>query len=116
MSKISQVCNKFRNEFHADGAGLKRPSEFADTGLRRTFGTKRGKTCFKMDDGTILEINNCGVYCFTRPALLRLAMLLTDSLTAEAIRNELSAFAEETVSSNDSDDQLDQMDSPPPQN
>lgn len=97
---IKKVYNRYKAEFDGDGSRFVKSSEFTGIGLPQIKSNKRGYTTFKLEDGTLLEINNSGMRCFSRQAVLRLAMLLPGSETAEEIRTQLEAIIPENSNEN----------------
>ena len=106
---LKQVYVYNRAEIDNDGVMMMKPCDFdklADDDFRgnnelplkndenhpvyvRVKTGKRGSTSFLLEDGTIVEIQNAGVRCFSSRAILRIAMLLRDSEVAKEVRTQL---------------------------
>ncbi|MCM1276980.1 MAG: hypothetical protein NC299_16720 [Lachnospiraceae bacterium] len=82
-----------KDEFDNDGVHFKQLSDFKSlVGLNSTdlkMAQRRGFLELTFPDGTIVAINNKGVKCFPKRAVLRMGMLLRDSRIAKEIRTQL---------------------------
>lgn len=59
---------------------------------------KQGSVVFQFDENTTLEIPYRGIRCFSKRAVLRIAMLLRDSIIAQEVRTQLlNTFEHSTV-------------------
>lgn len=76
---IKKVYERNKEEIDSDNTMIKKPEDFSSDILSPLKGTKRGVSSFQMNDGSVLEVQNFGVRCFSRRAILRIAMLLRDS-------------------------------------
>lgn len=90
---VSSQYKYNKEEFDGDGVHLKRLDEFKNlvalnsSNLKMT--QQRGFLELTLPDGTIVAINNKGVKCFPKRAILRMGMLLRDSPIAKEIRTQL---------------------------
>ncbi len=97
---IQSQYKRNKNEFDGDGVILKKPSDFKSLGCsaRTTQNQTRGSTTVVFEDGTELLINNCGIKCFPKRAILRMGMLLQGSRVSQEIRTQLlNTFERATV-------------------
>lgn len=90
---IGSQYNYNKDEFDSDGVHLKRLDEFKSLVALNSSNLKmlqhRGFLELTLPDGTIVAINNKGVKCFPKRAILRMGMLLRDSRIAREIRTQL---------------------------
>lgn len=86
---LKEVYRRNKDEIDSDGTVLKKVDEFRGNNLLPLKSGKRGTTAFQSEDGTIIEIQNAGTRCFSRRAVLRIAMLLRDSKVAQEVRTQL---------------------------
>lgn len=93
---LNKVYRRNKDEIDSDGTVLKKVDEFRGDKLSPLKSGKRGTTAFQLGDGSIIEIQNAGVRCFSRRAVLRIAMLLRDSKVAQEIRTQLLNIFEKT--------------------
>lgn len=81
--------NKLPLKNDDDSVAEIRPDDFSRKYFLRLKTNKRGVSTFRLEDGTIIEIQNFGVRCFSARAILRIAMLLRDSEVAKEVRTQL---------------------------
>ena len=62
-----------------------------------TLKTVKGKSIIKLSDDITLEIPNRGIRCFSKRAILRIGMLLRDSVVAKEVRTQLLNTLEEST-------------------
>lgn len=86
---LRQVYKRNQAEIDSDGTALMKPDDFSRDTMSRLKNGKRGATLFQLEDGTIIEVQNFGVRCFSARAILRIAMLLRDSEVAKEVRTQL---------------------------
>lgn len=82
-----------RDEFDEDGVHTKKPSDIRSLSGSQTptlkTAQRRGFLEITLSDDTIIAIPNCGVKCFPKRAVLRMGMLLRDSVVAKEVRTQL---------------------------
>lgn len=90
-----------RGEFDEDGTHFKQLIDFKNLVGSKTpnlkIAQRRGFLELTLPDGTIVAINNKGVNCFPKRAILRMGMLLRDSRIAKEIRTQLLNVFEHTT-------------------
>ena len=96
LDLLRKVYERNQQEIDSDGTRLCKLDDFRGDNLSRLKSGKRGTTAFQSEDGTIIEVQNAGVRCFSRRAVLRIAMLLRDSAVAQEIRTQLLNIFEKT--------------------
>ena len=96
IEAIQSVYKRNKEEIDSDGTMIKKPSDFRVSNLNNLKNNKRGTSVFQLEDGTIIEIQNYGIKCFSRRAILRIAMLLRDSRVAQEVRTQLLNVFENT--------------------
>ena len=104
---IRQLYVRNREEIDSDGVAMKKSGDFGSDNLSRPNIHKRGCVVFEYN-GVQFEVNNSGTRCFSRRAILRIAMLLRDSRVAQEVRTQLlNVFekAEDDVKVSDIDDE-----------
>lgn len=89
VETIQKQYQRNKDEFDSDGTSTKPLTSFNSLGWTRCPTQNRGSTTFKIDENTIITINNCGIKCFPKRAVLRMGMLLRDSRVAKEVRNQL---------------------------
>lgn len=88
-SNTLEMCYKRnRDEIEPDGVALKSISEIKGVHLV-PIRIEQGKTIFQLADNITFEVPNRGIKCFSKRAILRIAMLLRDSEVAKEIRTQL---------------------------
>lgn len=92
---ITQVYLRNQNEIDSDGVELKKLNDFSKVTSCHLRSSK-GQCVFGLEDGTELEVPNRGARCFSRRAVLRIAMLLRDSTVAQEIRTQLLNIFDKT--------------------
>lgn len=98
VETIQKQYQRNKDEFDSDGTSTKPLTSFNSLGWTRCPTQNRGSTTFKIDENTIITINNCGIKCFPKRAVLRMGMLLHDSRVAKEIRTQLlNTFEHATV-------------------
>lgn len=83
------------DELKADGTVIKSAKDFLNL-LEGELETKKGKTIFILKNKTTLEVPNRGLRVFPRRAILRIGMLLRDSVVAKEVRTTLLNIEEKT--------------------
>lgn len=82
-----------RDEFDEDGVHTKKPYDMKSLSGSQTptlkMAQRRGFLEITLDDNTVVAIPNCGVKCFPKRAILRMGMLLRDSVIAKEVRTQL---------------------------
>ena len=86
---IKHVYLSNSKEIDGDGTAMMRTEDFSRESFSRLKSGKRGMSTFQLEDGTIIEVQNFGVRCFSARAILRIAMLLRDSEVAKEVRTQL---------------------------
>lgn len=92
---IKLVCARHNDELILDGMELKSYKYFLklpDVTLK----TEKGKSTYTYSDGTEIVIPNRGLKVFPRRAILRIGMLLRDSVVAKEVRTQLLNIEEKT--------------------
>lgn len=102
IDTVKKQYQRNQDEFDSDGTHFKKLSDF-----KSLEGTKcphlktaqrRGFLEITFPDNTIVAINNKGVKCFPKRAVLRMGMLLRDSRVAKEVRTQLlNVFQHATV-------------------
>lgn len=84
-----KTCYKInKNEIDLDGVVVKPYKDFS-TVLGKPLKTEKGKATFKISESIIIDIPTRGINVFPQRAILRIGMLLRDSLIAKEIRTQL---------------------------
>lgn len=90
---ISSQYNYNKDEFDSDGVHLKQLNDFKSLSDLNSITLKttqrRGFLEITLPNNTIVTIPNCGVKCFPKRAILRMGMLLRDSVIAKEVRTQL---------------------------
>lgn len=86
---IQKQYQRNKDEFDNDGVILKPASAFGSLGWTKCPSQNRGSITYLISENTYLTINNCGVKCFPKRAILRMGMLLRDSVIAKEVRTQL---------------------------
>lgn len=90
---IDKVYRRNKNEIDLDGTTIKKQIDFDSDNLSES---KRGSKTFDFGNNNIVEISNFGTRCFSKRAILRIAMLLRDSEVAQEVRTQLLNVFEKT--------------------
>lgn len=104
LETVRAQYNKNKDEFELDG--VKKYSISDVNSLIGAFSTNlkttnyRGKMEIEFDENTKLVIPNVGIILFPKRAVLRMGMLLRDSVIAQEIRTQLLNIAENVISEN----------------
>ena len=87
----------FRNQREIDSDGVRSVAyrDFSNVSFCNVRNEK-GKSIYELDNGMTLEVPNRGTRCFSRRAVLRIAMLLRDSKIAQEIRTQLLNIFDKT--------------------
>lgn len=87
----------FRNQREIDSDGVRSVAhrDFFNVSFCNVRNEK-GKSIYELNNGMMLEVPNRGTRCFSRCAVLRIAMLLRDSAVAQEIRTQLLNIFEKT--------------------
>ena len=89
VSVIKMCYNRNKQEISLDGVLKKKLSDFYEGNEKlHSFVKTKYNISFKCDEYTVV-IPNCGTLCFSKRAILRVAMLLRDSKIAQEIRTQL---------------------------
>ena len=91
---IEKVYDRNKEEFEKDGAKPFSLTDFKTTGCRFENVGKRGITGLVLDDGSLCMVPTRGLRLFPKRAVLRIAMLLTGSEVAKAVRTALLNLTE----------------------
>jgi len=84
-----KTCYKVnKDEINLDGVIVKPYKDFS-TVLGKPLKTEKGKATFKVSESIIIEIPTRGINVFPQRAILRIGMLLRDSLIAKEVRTQL---------------------------
>ena len=95
-----QICStRNKDELDYDGVCIKTPLDFKEifkvTACDfKDLEQKHGKLIIHIDDNTTIEIPNRGIKMFPKRAILRVGMLLRDSVIAKEIRTQLLNIVE----------------------
>lgn len=89
VEAIQKTYQRNKEEIDSDGTIFKKPSEFRGDNMSSLKSNKRGISLFELPDGNTLEVQNYGTRCFSQRAILRIAMLLRDSVIAKEVRTQL---------------------------
>jgi hypothetical protein len=95
VETIQKVYQRNKEELDEDGVYVKSNKEFLN-GLNVQLETSKGKSIISYDDGIKIEIPNRGLKVFPRRAILRIGMLLRDSIIAKEIRTQILNIEEKT--------------------
>ena len=98
MEVIRQCYLRNKEEISLDGVTKKKISDFNESdSLSHSFTKTQHNISFKIDNYEIV-IPNCGILCFSQRAILRIGMLLRDSVIAKEVRTQLlNIFENSTV-------------------
>lgn len=91
---IEKLYDRNHDELEADGAKHMSISGFKTTGCRFESLGQKGLTGLVLDDGSIYKVPTRGIRLFPKRAVLRIAMLLTGSDVAKAVRTTLLNLTE----------------------
>ena len=92
---IEKVCERHYDELESDGMCGKKYSELSNlhyVGMK----TAKGKVTFTFENGDSFDYPTRGTKVFTRRAILRIGMLLRDSVVAKEVRTQLLNIEEKT--------------------
>lgn len=92
---IETIYARHRNELETDGVSLKSYKEFLNI-QNEGLETVVGKTIFHLENNETLVVPNRGLKVFPRRAILRVGMLLRDSIVAKEVRTQLLNIEEKT--------------------
>ena len=92
---IETICTRHKDELETDGVSLKSYKEFLNI-QNEGLETVVGKTIFLLVNGESLTVPNRGLKVFPRRAILRVGMLLRDSVIAKEVRTQLLNIEEKT--------------------
>lgn len=89
MDIIRQCYLRNKEEINLDGVVKKKISDFNESdNLSHSLIKTQHNISFKID-GYEIVIPNCGILCFSQRAILRIGMLLRDSVIAKEVRTQL---------------------------
>lgn len=91
---IHALYDRNFNELQADGAETYTITGLKSSGCRFESVGQSGYTGMKLDDGSVLKVPTRGLRLFPKRAVLRIAMLLTGSEVAKAVRTALLNLTE----------------------
>lgn len=98
---ITSQYNYNKDEFDGDGVHLKSLNDFRSLSDLNSITLKtvqrRGFLEIVLSDNTTVTIPNCGIKCFPKRAILRMGMLLRDSVIAKEVRTQLLNTFEHTT-------------------
>lgn len=98
VDAVQRIYQRHKEEIDEDGTMIKKQSDFLseqNVQLEKTEYSKGIMTCvFK--NGIVFNIPNRGVKAFPRRAVLRIGMLLRDSVIAKEVRTQLLNIEEKT--------------------
>lgn len=92
---IETICTRHKDELKSDGVSLKSYKEFLNI-QNEGLETVVGKTIFLFTNGESLTVPNRGLKVFPRRAILRVGMLLRDSVIAKEVRTQLLNIEEKS--------------------
>ncbi len=92
---IEMICNRNTEELQSDGMRVKSMKEFLNS-QDVSFQKERNKAILTYDNGITFSVTNRGLKVFPRRAILRIGMLLRDSVVAKEIRTQLLNIEEKT--------------------
>lgn len=95
VDNIKRVYQRNREEIDMDGVCVKSYKEFL-TEQNVPLEKVKGKVIIKYSNGEIVVVPNRGVNVFPRRAILRIGMLLRDSVVAKEMRTQLLNMEEKT--------------------
>lgn len=92
---IKKVCQRSKDELISDGMYIEKMESFLK-GQNVSFQKERNKAILRYDNGITFSVTNRGLKVFPRRAILRIGMLLRDSVVAKEIRTQLLNIEEKT--------------------
>lgn len=92
---IEMICNRNTEELLSDGMRVKPMKEFLNS-QDVSFQKERNKAILTYDNGMTFSVTNRGLKVFPRRAILRIGMLLRDSVIAKEVRTQLLNIEEKT--------------------
>lgn len=92
---IETIYTRHKDELESDGVSLKSYKEFLNI-QNEGLETVVGKTIFLFANGETLTVPNRGLKVFPRRAILRVGMLLRDSVIAREVRTQLLNIEEKS--------------------
>lgn len=92
---IETICSRHKDELESDGVSLKSYKEFLNI-QNEGLETVVGKTIFLLANGETLTVPNRGLKVFPRRSILRVGMLLRDSVIAKEVRTQLLNIEEKS--------------------
>ena len=92
---VQTVYKRNKDELNLDGVSLKKCGELSIVHYEQ-LNSSKGKYTYIFKDGKMLDIPTRGVKVFPRRAILRIGMLLRDSVIAKEVRTQLLNIEEKT--------------------
>lgn len=92
---VEMVCSRNSDELESDGVCRKKVKDFLNSQYVRTEKSSY-TTTFIYDNGIDVAMSNGGLKVFPRRAILRVGMLLRDSVVAKEVRTQLLNIEEKT--------------------
>ena len=93
--RMCYLTNK--DEIKSDGVVKRKISDFNESKMiLHSFNKTQHNVSFKVD-GYEVTIPNCGILCFSQRAILRIGMLLRDSVVAKEVRTQLLNTFENSI-------------------
>ena len=93
---FASCYNYNKEEIQNDGVAIKTVKDFLMIEVQ-SLKTGKGKSIVKLSDDITLEIPSRGIRCFSKRAILRIGMLLRDSVVAKEVRTQLLNTLEEST-------------------
>lgn len=95
---IETICSRNSDELESDGVCVKKISDFLNSQYVSIENTSYKKV-FTYDNGVMITVTNRGIKLFPKRAILRIGMLLRESVVAKEVRTQLLNI-EEKISNN----------------
>lgn len=92
---IDKICSRHLDELESDGMCIRKHNNLS---MRHNVGlkTSKGKVTFLFENGQTFDYPTRGVKTFPKRAILRVGMLLRDSLVAKEVRTQLLNIEEKS--------------------
>lgn len=92
---VEMICNRNTDELESDGMRVKPMKEFLNS-QDVSFQKERNKAILTYKNGITFSVTNRGLKVFPRRAILRVGMLLRDSVIAKEVRTQLLNIEEKS--------------------
>lgn len=92
---VKKVYQRNADELESDGMHIEKMENFLK-GQNVSFQKERNKSILTYDNGITFSVTNRGLKVFPRRAILRVGMLLRDSVVAKEVRTQLLNIEEKT--------------------